>query len=100
MSAAVEASIPNARRAPLSLQKRATAVIPPGLRSVTKQLRPGVDIHVPSRARLVRVVARSDGLEVPIYSTAHYERVATKQASKKEVRKARCILDTDPLART
>jgi hypothetical protein len=36
---------------------------------------------------------------MPIYSTPRYEREATKQASKKEIRKARRILDRDPLAR-
>ena len=49
--------------------------------------------HVPEQ--LVRVGTRSDGREVPIYSTAHYERVAT---SKKEVRRARRVLDRDPLS--
>jgi hypothetical protein len=48
--------------------------------------------------QLVRVVTRSDGREVPIYSTPHYERVTTKQASKQEVRRARRVLDRDPLS--
>lgn len=52
--------------------------------------------HVPGQ--LVRVVTRGDGREVPIYSTPRYERVATKQASKKEVRRARRVLDSDPLS--
>jgi hypothetical protein len=52
--------------------------------------------HVPEK--LVRVLARSDGREVPIYSTPHFERVSTKQASKKEVRRARRVLDHDSLS--
>ena len=51
--------------------------------------------YVPEQ--LVRVITRSDGREVPIYGTARYERVATKQASKKEIREARRILERDPL---
>jgi hypothetical protein len=35
--------------------------------------------------QLVRVITRSDGREVPIYSPAHLERVSTKQASKSEI---------------
>ena len=54
--------------------------------------------HVPEK--LVRVITRSDGREVPIYSTPHYERVATKQASKKEIRKVQRILDRNPLTNT
>jgi len=54
--------------------------------------------YVPEQ--LVRVITRSDGREVPIYGTARYERVATKEASKKEVRNAQRIFDSDPLART
>lgn len=52
--------------------------------------------HVPEQ--LVRVITRSDGREVPIYRPAHYERVATKQASKKEIRLAARLLERDPLA--
>ena len=52
--------------------------------------------YVPEQ--LVRVITRSDGREVPIYGTARYERVATKQASKKEIREARQILERDPLS--
>lgn len=52
--------------------------------------------YVPKQ--LVRVITRSDGREVPIYGTARYERVATKQASKKEIREARRILERVPLA--
>ncbi|MBI3264785.1 MAG: hypothetical protein HYZ58_16795 [Acidobacteria bacterium] len=48
--------------------------------------------------RLVRVITRSDGREVGIYGPAHYERVATKQASKKEIRIAAGLLQRDPLA--
>jgi hypothetical protein len=39
---------------------------------------------------LVRVVTRCDGSEVPIYGAPRYERVATKQASRKEMRLALC----------
>ncbi len=46
---------------------------------------------------LVRVITRSDGRDVPIYSAPRYERVATKQASKKEIREAQRLLDIDPL---
>lgn len=53
--------------------------------------------HVPGQ--VVRVIARSDGREVPIYSPAHRERFATKQASKKEIRDAWPLLVRDPLAR-
>ncbi len=52
--------------------------------------------YVPEQ--LVRVITRSDGREVPIYSAPQYERVATKQASKKQIREARRILERDPLA--
>ena len=52
--------------------------------------------HVPEQ--LVRVITRSDGRAVPIYGSAHYERVATKQASKKEIRAAQSLLRQDPLA--
>ena len=48
--------------------------------------------------QLVRVIIRSDGHEVPIYSPPCYERVATKQASKREIREARLILERDPSA--
>ena len=54
--------------------------------------------HVPEQ--LVRVIRRSDGREVPIFGSAHYEREATKQASKKEIRDAQTLLRRDPLART
>ena len=49
-------------------------------------------------ARLVRVLTRTDGREVPIYDSAHYERVTTKQAGKKEIRQAQTLLQRDPLA--
>ena len=49
--------------------------------------------------KLVRIVTRSDGHEVPIYGTAYYERVSTKQANKREIRKAGRLLARDPLAR-
>jgi len=52
--------------------------------------------YVPEQ--LVRVIIRSDGHEVPIYSPPCYERVATKQASKREIREARLILERDPSA--
>jgi hypothetical protein len=52
--------------------------------------------HVPEQ--LVRVITRSDGREVPIFGSAHLERVATKQASTKEIRDARALLRQDPLA--
>ena len=48
--------------------------------------------------QLVRVVTRSDGREVRICRMPHYERVATKQASKQEIRRARPVLDRDPLS--
>ena len=48
--------------------------------------------------QLVRVITRSDGREVPIYSPPCHERVATKQASKREIREARLILERDPIA--
>jgi hypothetical protein len=51
--------------------------------------------HVP--AQLVRVITRSDGRDVPIYLSPHYERAATKQASKKEIRDAQTLLRRDPL---
>jgi hypothetical protein len=51
--------------------------------------------YVPEQ--LVRVVARGDGREVRVYSAPHYERAATKQASKKEIRDARRMLEGDPL---
>jgi hypothetical protein len=53
--------------------------------------------HVPEQ--LVRSLTRSDGLEVPIYSPARHERVATKQASKTEIRRAVRLLESDPLSR-
>ena len=52
--------------------------------------------YVPEQ--LVRVITRSDGHEVPIYGTPRYERVATKQASKQEIRESRRILERDPIA--
>jgi hypothetical protein len=52
--------------------------------------------HVPEQ--LVRVITRSDGHDVPIYGSPHYERAATKQASKKEIRDAQTLLRRDPLA--
>ena len=51
--------------------------------------------YVPEQ--LVRVVTRSDGRNVKISTPAHYERAATKQASKKEIRDARGLLERDPL---
>lgn len=51
--------------------------------------------YVPEQ--LVRVITRSDGREVPIYSTPRHERMATKQASKKEI-ESRRILERDPMA--
>jgi hypothetical protein len=50
--------------------------------------------------QLVRVMTRTDGREIPIYGAAHYERVAIRQASKKEIRDALPLLEGDPLART
>jgi hypothetical protein len=43
-------------------------------------------------------MARSDGRQLPICSPAHHERVATKQASKNEIRDALRLLQRDPLA--
>jgi len=34
---------------------------------------------------------------VPVYASPRYERVATKQASRKEIRDAQRLLDCDPL---
>ena len=51
--------------------------------------------YVPEQ--LVRVITRSDGHDVPVYGSPRYERVATKQASKKEIRDAQRLLDCDPL---
>jgi hypothetical protein len=51
--------------------------------------------YVPEQ--LVRVITRSDGHEVPIYGSPRYERTATKQASKKEIRDARRLLEREPL---
>ena len=48
--------------------------------------------------QIIHVIARSDGRDVPIYSSARLERVATKQASRKEIRDARALLQRDPLA--
>jgi hypothetical protein len=50
--------------------------------------------------QLMRVLTRSDGSEFPIYSTPRLERVAMKQASKKEIRDALPLLRRDPLGRT
>jgi hypothetical protein len=52
--------------------------------------------YVPEQ--LVRVLTRSDGREVPIYSTPRYERAATKQAGRKEIQSARRLLEQDPIA--
>ena len=52
--------------------------------------------YVPEQ--LVRVITRSDGREVPIFGSAHYQREATKQACKKEIRDAQALLRRDPLA--
>jgi hypothetical protein len=43
----------------------------------------------------MRVLTRSDGRDVPIYSTPYRERVATKQANKKEIRDALALLQRD-----
>jgi len=48
--------------------------------------------------QLLRVVTRGDGREVRIHSLPRYERAATKQASKKEIREAREMLERDPLS--
>ena len=50
--------------------------------------------------QLVRLATRSDGREVPIFRSAHLERTATKQASKKEIRDAQPLLRRDRLAPT
>jgi hypothetical protein len=52
--------------------------------------------HVPEQ--LIRVITRSDGREMPIYGSTHYERAATKQVSKREIRDAQTLLRRDPLA--
>ena len=44
------------------------------------------------------LTTRRDGREVPIYGSAHDERAATKQASRKEIRDAQSLLWQDPLA--
>ena len=59
------------------------------------QLRFAAGGQVPEQ--LIRVITRSDGRDVPIYGSPHYERVATKQASKKEIRDAQTLLRRDPL---
>ena len=51
--------------------------------------------YVPEQ--LVRVITRSDGHGVPIYSAPRYERATTKQAIKKEIRYAWRLLERDPL---
>ncbi|MBI1873900.1 MAG: hypothetical protein HYS05_08430 [Acidobacteria bacterium] len=48
--------------------------------------------------QLIRLITRSDSHEVPIYSPARRLRLATKQASKKEIRDALPLLQEDPLA--
>ena len=48
--------------------------------------------------QLIRMIIRTDWREVPIYESARYERVATKQASKNEIRGAQRLLQRDPLA--
>jgi hypothetical protein len=53
--------------------------------------------YVPDQ--VVRSVIRSDGRNVSITRPAHYERSATKQANRKEIRSAQGVLDSDPLAR-
>jgi hypothetical protein len=50
--------------------------------------------------QLMRVLTRSGGSELPLYSTPRLERVATKQANKKEIRDALPLLRRDPLVRT
>lgn len=47
-------------------------------------------------AQLQRVLTRSDGSEVSIFSTPHYEHVRTKQASREETQAARWLLEQDP----
>jgi hypothetical protein len=69
-----------------------TTIVPAGTACWTL-LRPR---HV--LAPLVRVLARTDGREVPIYGLAYYERVTTKQAGKKEIREAWPLLQRDPLS--
>jgi hypothetical protein len=53
--------------------------------------------YVPEQ--IVRLITRSDGHAVPIYSTPRYECEATKQAGKKEIRDARRLLERDPLCK-
>ena len=48
--------------------------------------------------QVVRVITRSDGRNVSVSRPAHYERAATKQASRKEIRNARELLESDPLS--
>ena len=48
---------------------------------------------------LVRMITRSDGHEVPIYSPAHLERVRTKRTGRSEIRPAAERLQPDPLTR-
>ena len=50
--------------------------------------------------QLMRVLTRGDGSELPIYSTPRLDRVASKQANKKESRDALPLLRRDPLGRT
>jgi hypothetical protein len=52
--------------------------------------------YVPEQ--IIRALTRNDHREVPIYGTARYERIATKQASKKEIRDACVLLQQDPIA--
>jgi hypothetical protein len=43
-------------------------------------------------APLIRVVTRSDGIDVPVYGASRLERMATRQANKKEIRDALPLL--------
>ena len=55
----------------------------------------GVYRHAPEQ--LVRVMTRSDDLELPIFGPLRLKRTATKQASKKEIRDAQPLLRRDSL---
>ena len=46
----------------------------------------------------MRSVTRSDGRNVSISKLAHYERAATRQASRKEMRNAQRLLESDALS--
>ena len=48
--------------------------------------------------QVVRSVTRSDGRNVSISKLAHYERAATRQASRKEMRNAQRLLESDALS--